>query len=154
MKLQSKQNIRSHFHAQYTRTIRTGVFYSNCTVDPAFVSVALHNRQVRNIKATDFNTERWVRDAYTHIYMTPLGNEAATLSLSRDEKLEIFFCPLQLVKNVRVNENYKNPYISSLVELDDPWYGNVLALKTVNGQVVDLDPAVDDIREIDEKVGE
>ncbi len=118
------------------------------------MSVALRNRQVRNIKATDFNMERWVRDAYDHIYMSPLGNEAATLSLSRDEKLEIFFCPLQLVKNVRVNENYKNPYISSLVELDDPWYGNVLALKTVNGQVVDLDPAIDDIREIDEKVGE
>ncbi|PBK94468.1 hypothetical protein ARMGADRAFT_1029550 [Armillaria gallica] len=77
---QLSENVRGD--SWYTCIIRTGMFYSNCAVDPAFVSVTLHNHQVRNIKVTDFNTECWVHDVYAHIYMTPLGNEVVTLSES------------------------------------------------------------------------
>ena len=68
--------------------------------------------------------------------------------------LEIFFCPFQLVRSNRINDNHKNPLVSSFVEIEDPWYGNILVLKTAGGGVVDMDPAVDDIGAINAKVGE
>ncbi|PBK91216.1 hypothetical protein ARMGADRAFT_1031900 [Armillaria gallica] len=121
---------------KWTCTIRQAYLYRNLAMHTAIVPVALEHRQSHNIKVTDFDTNRWVHDICANIYKLASGHD--TIHLDGDETHEVFFCPLQEVGDRVEYENWNNPNITCLGEIGMTWYSNVLVLKTVNGEVVDM----------------
>ncbi|SJL04141.1 uncharacterized protein ARMOST_07501 [Armillaria ostoyae] len=80
----------------------------------------------------------------------------ATLSFgsSVDDALEIFFCLFQQLSDFDNHDNYKNPHLSSLIEIEDNWYGNMVILKTIRGDMVDLRPSPEEMRVISKMIKE
>ncbi len=68
-----------------------------------------------------------------------------SFELAMDGELELFFCPFQQISNDSTHDNFKNPHLSSLIELEDAWYGNMVVLKTIHGTVVDLRPSPEEM---------
>ncbi len=84
----------------------------------------------------------------TRRHKAALGRGSVHYADDPDVVIKLFFCPLQQIRNEAEYGNNKNPNISSLIELEDTWYGNMLVMKTVKGMVVDLEPDSKEMKSI------
>lgn len=125
--------------------IKTGIFYSSNASEPHTIPVRLYRPRTRHIIPEDYDTRRWVRDACSKMYKRTRGRATLPFESKEDEALELFFCPFQQISNDAAHDNFKNPHLSSLIDLEDAWYGNLVILKTVRGNVVDLRPNPDEM---------
>ncbi len=99
--------------------------------------------KIKNVERYDVG--RWIHDPHQKMYKGLTGRGAIEFRYG-DITVELFFCPLQDIKNKRDYRNIHNPYVSVLIELEDTWYGNMLVLKTVKGIVVDLEPDAKELK--------
>ncbi|KAK0452785.1 uncharacterized protein EV420DRAFT_1482086 [Desarmillaria tabescens] len=136
----------------WTRCIKTSLFYSKSATEPHTIPVALSKCKNRSVITDDFNTRQWVRDAHQNTYKRALSHATISYTDQSDEALELFFCPLQQVRNLQDFNNMKNPHLSALVELEDTWYRNMLVLKTVKDKVVDLEPDAKEMKLFEEVI--
>ncbi len=88
------------------------------------------------------------------MYKRTRGRATLSFGPSADDALEIFFCPFQQLSDSGNHDNYKNPHLSSLIEIEDSWYGNMVILKTVRGDVVELRPGPEEMRVISKMIKE
>ncbi len=131
-------------YVQWTGSIRTGLLYSVHALDPYTVPVAMNQTVTKDKNVDRYNVDRWVRDPHRKTYKSAVGR--GTVYLYGDVAMELFFCPLQDIRNKKDYRNIHNPYVSALIELEDTWYGNMLVLKTVKGIVVDLEPDAKELK--------
>ncbi|PBK87952.1 hypothetical protein ARMGADRAFT_1084930 [Armillaria gallica] len=132
----------------WTHSIKTGVFFSEHALQPHTVPVSMDTMKLKSATVEEYNTNRWVCDAHKKTYKAALGRGSVHYADDPDMVIELFFCPLQQIRNEAEYGNCKNPNVSSLIELEDTWYGNMLVMKTVKGAVVDLEPDSKEMKSI------
>lgn len=144
----------THITSQGQDVLKTGILYSNRTPEPHTIPVRLFKPRTRETIPDDYDTRRWVRDACAKMYKRTRGRATLSFGPSADDALEIFFCPFQQLSDSGNHDNYKNPHLSSLIEIEDSWYGNMVVLKTVCGDVVELHPSPEEMRVISNMIKE
>ncbi|KAK0231886.1 hypothetical protein EDD85DRAFT_956725 [Armillaria nabsnona] len=134
----------------WTGSIRTGLFYSVHALEPHTVPVAMNQMVTKDKNMERYNVDRWVHNPHRKTYKSVVGR--GTVYLYGNVTVELFFCPLQDIRNKKDYQNIHNPYVSALIELEDTWYGNMLVLKMVKDIVVDLEPEAKELKLVREVV--